>query len=188
MIRGFRYKHRFHHTLQRRAILHPLPVGGKARVLAPFRVPERFGAALPDRLAGGADHQIAVLCPHALVGRILPTARALAVRRFVVGEPLGACPRTEADCGLEQRAFDGRPRPVRWRSYRAARMPCTAHMPVPRSQIRQPDRGRRPVGLVGHRRPIIFDQHVHAIDKAKKQRAPFRLLVIKGDALLVRLM
>jgi hypothetical protein len=63
--------------------------GRKTRVLAPFRTPEGRGAARPDRLSGGADHQIAVFRPHALVGRVLAMARALASGLLVVGEPLG---------------------------------------------------------------------------------------------------
>ena len=38
------------------------------------------------------------------------------------------------------------PLPVRWRSQSAARMPCTAHIPVPRSQIGRPTEVGGPSG------------------------------------------
>src|SRR5215469_2473032 len=87
-----RRQDRFHLGFERYAIPHALPVGRKAWVVAPFGVPQSLGAALPDRLAGGSDHDIAVLCPHPLIRRVLPVARALAHRLLMVREPLCARP------------------------------------------------------------------------------------------------
>src|SRR5579875_1873358 len=90
----------FHFGFERGAVFKTRLVRRKARVLAPFGMAERLGAAPPDRLAGRPDHQIAVLRPHALIGRVLAMARALPRRLDMIGEPLGAGPRAEADRGL----------------------------------------------------------------------------------------
>src|SRR6266446_4110249 len=90
-------------------MLHPPLIGRKARVLAPLRVRQSVSTALPNRLAGGPDHQVTVLCPHALVGRVLAMPRPLTGRLLAIGQPAGAGPGAEADRGLEQRAFDEAP-------------------------------------------------------------------------------
>src|SRR5205085_10059511 len=71
-------EYRLHLGFQRWAVLHARLVRREARVAGPFRMAKRGGAALPDRLAGGADHQIAVLGPHPLIGRVLAMPRAFA--------------------------------------------------------------------------------------------------------------
>ena len=106
-------------------------------------------AQRPDRLSGGTHHQIAVLGPHALVGRILTMARALPGEFFVVGQPLGRGPRAEADRGLQERAFD--------EAALAGALPLVEgrqdalHRPHLGAEIanRKADRGRRPIGLAG---------------------------------------
>ena len=101
-----RGEHRLDLGFECGTVLHPLFVGRKARVLAPFRVPQGYRTTCPDRLTGGADHHITVPCLHALVGCVLTMARALAGRLLVVGEPLGRGPRAETDRGLQERALD----------------------------------------------------------------------------------
>jgi len=56
MIGSCRSEHRFHLGFERRAVLHPLLVCWKTRVLAPFRVSQSCGATRPDRLACSPDH------------------------------------------------------------------------------------------------------------------------------------
>src|SRR6516165_10833745 len=97
MVSGLHGQHRVHRVFERRAVRHALLIGRKMRVLAPFRVPQSLSTARPDRLAGGTHHQIAVLGPHPLVGRVLAMARALPGRLLMVGEPLRRGPRAEAD-------------------------------------------------------------------------------------------
>jgi hypothetical protein len=69
---GRRCEHRVHHLLQRGAVLHALLVGGKTRILAPFRVAQSLRTARPDLLR--PRPQIAVFRPHALVGCVLAMA------------------------------------------------------------------------------------------------------------------
>jgi len=54
-------EHRLHLGFECGAVLHPLFVGRKSRVLAPFRVPEGRGTARPDRLAGGLKELLDIL-------------------------------------------------------------------------------------------------------------------------------
>src|SRR5205809_6867393 len=78
----------------------------EARVFDPLRVPEGLGTALPDTLAGRAQHQIAVLGLEALVGRVLAMARALARGLLVIYQPARARPRGKTHRRLEERALD----------------------------------------------------------------------------------
>src|SRR4029450_11748616 len=78
----------------------------KARIVRPLRMSEGLGAALPDALAGRPDHHVAVLGLEALVGRVLPMARAHAGWLHVIGEPARARPRGKGHRGLEERALD----------------------------------------------------------------------------------
>ncbi len=150
MIGGAGREHVFYCRFQDGAVLQALLVGREVRVAAPFRVAEGRGAALPDRLAGSTDHQIPVLGPHALVGRVLAVARTLPGRLLAVGEPLRRCPRTETDRGLQQRAFD---EPALAGALALVEGGEDAlHGPHAGAEIadRQPDRSRRAVGLAGY--------------------------------------
>jgi hypothetical protein len=107
-------------------------------------------AALPDRLPGGADHQIAVLGPHPLIGCILAMARALPCRFLMVGEPLRRGPRAEPDRGFQQRALDEPALTAPLALVECRENPL--HRPHSGAEIadRQPDRSRRAVRLAGH--------------------------------------
>src|SRR4029450_1754772 len=78
----------------------------KARIVRPLRMSEGLGAALPDALAGRPDHHVAVLGLEALIGRVLPMARAHAGGLHVIGEPTRARPRGKGHRRLEERALD----------------------------------------------------------------------------------
>ena len=75
---------------------------------------------------------MAVLGLHALVGRILAMTRALPGRLLVVGKPLREVHELKPIAVSNSEHSTRRPLPVRWGSYSAARMPCTAHMLVSR--------------------------------------------------------
>ena len=92
--------------LEGEAILPAIGAAAEARVLEPLGMAEGGRAALPDALAGRADHHVAVLGLEALVRRVLPMAGAHSLGLHVIGEPARARPRGKGHRRLQERALD----------------------------------------------------------------------------------
>ena len=104
-------QHRLHRRDQFGQVAHPVGIGGEARIGLPLRVPQHIGDALPVRLVGTADVDVAVGGAERLVRRGEHMARTQRLRRHPGGEEDRRVPVGLLQRGFHQRGVDHLPAP-----------------------------------------------------------------------------